>query len=640
MRRFLGTFGLAALLVFGAAAVRGQEPARPLKEADLVRLIELQVGDEAVIGRLAKGRLDFAADEAALDRLKSAGASDAVIEAVRKAGASRPAPAGVVTFENVRELLDLGVAEAAILGKLEKSPTRFVLDAAQKKELVALGASPRLIGAMEGRREQAKNSEINDFVLILDCSASMSEATADGTPKMDAARKAVADLIARVPNGRRVALVIYGHDKALACKAVKVVRPMAELDASGRAELVAFVQSLEPVGSTPIANSLRTAGEQLDPQVPATMVLVSDGVETCKGDPAATATALAAKFNLTFGVVGFDVKPEERASLEQIATAGKGRYFDARTAAELVKVAEEVAEIEPESEDPDAVTDPIEVWVEKKDGASENPLQSELIVNGRNVGVFSLNARKPLAKFLKRGWNTVEVVTTAETPAASSNGLLFRVGPVEKDAETGEPSMTFPLWQFRNDDGWTLEGDVYRHRLGPDAKEVRLVHQLYYAGLENERKEPKEGDYVLRTMSDWGRVGQLVAGLNWRQPNAPVSATVFVNGTPVSSRLAGERLIRITPLLKAGRNEVKVVTRPVSGALEHDDLTVQVGGPLKYSPAEEKFLFTPVAEAKAMSAWKHDEVTGQVVGKGDPSQAEFVRTLSFVLDEAPPVESR
>jgi hypothetical protein len=75
------------------------------------------------------------------------------------------------------------------------------------------------------------------------------------------------------------------------------------------------------------------------------------GVETCNGNPAAEAAALAANLKLSFGVnvVGFGVKPEENASLKAIADAGNGKYYsadDANKLAEFVAaIAREIQEV-------------------------------------------------------------------------------------------------------------------------------------------------------------------------------------------------------------------------------------------------------------------------------------------------------
>ena len=132
--------------------------------------------------------------------------------------------------------------------------------------------------------------------------------------------------------------IIYGHDRARGCDAVRVVRPLSPLDARGRGELVRLIGRLQPVGSTPIALALRTAGRELaNAQALSGVILISDGKEMCGGDPAAEAAALAPRLAPGFGVqvVGFGVKADERQSLEAIAQAGEGQYLDAPTTGAL-----------------------------------------------------------------------------------------------------------------------------------------------------------------------------------------------------------------------------------------------------------------------------------------------------------------
>lgn len=66
------------------------------------------------------------------------------------------------------------------------------------------------------------------------------------------------------------------------------------------------------------------------------MIVVSDGKETCGGDPCAAVRELrAAGIDVRVDVIGFDVGADERAQLVCIAGAGGGRYYDARTPEEL-----------------------------------------------------------------------------------------------------------------------------------------------------------------------------------------------------------------------------------------------------------------------------------------------------------------
>jgi hypothetical protein len=68
------------------------------------------------------------------------------------------------------------------------------------------------------------------------------------------------------------------------------------------------------------------------------IVLVTDGIESCKGDIKSIAPAIkAAGLELKVNIVGFDIKEAEgRAELESIAKSTGGRYLDARNADELM----------------------------------------------------------------------------------------------------------------------------------------------------------------------------------------------------------------------------------------------------------------------------------------------------------------
>jgi Ca-activated chloride channel family protein len=343
---------IALVAVWVPAIAWGQ--AKPITEKQLITLVETGFEDDAIAQRIEKQGLAFEADDATLARLKEANVSDTLIKAIQSAAESKrskPAAGGKapITYESVLNLLNVGISEEEILKALERSPTIFTLGEAQTAELKKAGASERLLKAMAGERPQMKPQQkaaITDFAIVFDCSASMAERTPDGQTKMDVAKKLVAKLVNSVPDGLNLTFVIYGHDKQLNCQAVRIVRPLGRIDAKGKAQLAATVQSLKPVGNTPIALALRTAGKELfRNNANCGMVLVSDGKETCNGNPTAEAATLAKNDKLSFGiqVVGFDVTPDERRSLEEIATAGEGKYFNAQTSDELVAVLDDIA---------------------------------------------------------------------------------------------------------------------------------------------------------------------------------------------------------------------------------------------------------------------------------------------------------
>src|SRR5688572_4985552 len=91
---------VAVLVTFAAA----QTPAKPVSEQDVVSMLGLGLDAEAIVARMKKGGIAFEPNDAALAKLKAAGAADAVLTAVKAEGAKgKPvAPAaGAVTFEQV-----------------------------------------------------------------------------------------------------------------------------------------------------------------------------------------------------------------------------------------------------------------------------------------------------------------------------------------------------------------------------------------------------------------------------------------------------------------------------------------------------------------------------------------------------------
>jgi hypothetical protein len=332
---------LAAILAFAAINSAAHGADKPLSEKVVSSLLKSKVKDDVIVGRIKKAGVDFADDQEAIDRLKDAGASEDVLLAIGEAAKTKQPAADnpTITYESVLNLLEAGLTEDEILDHLKTSPTVFTLDKEQTAELKKAGASDKVLAALSGKRESEPTAgDVTDFAIVLDCSGSMLETTDDGKTKMAVAKQVVADLVNKVPNGLRLTFIIYGHDKKLDCQAVSVVRKLEAIDSAAKGKLTSEIKALKAVGATPIALALRTAGKELAKNNAACgLVLVTDGKESCKGDPAAEAATLAKNLNLSFGahVIGFDIKPEERASLEAIADAGKGKYFNAETADEL-----------------------------------------------------------------------------------------------------------------------------------------------------------------------------------------------------------------------------------------------------------------------------------------------------------------
>ena len=118
------------------------------------------------------------------------------------------------------------------------------------------------------------------------------------------------------------------------CQDTHLAVPFGAASAGGGA-ITATVDGAKAQGYTPIAYSLGQAANDFPADAKErVIVLVSDGKETCQGDPVVAAKALAAK-GITVHTVGFVVDTAARGQLQAIARATGGTYFDAPVGPEL-----------------------------------------------------------------------------------------------------------------------------------------------------------------------------------------------------------------------------------------------------------------------------------------------------------------
>lgn len=149
----------------------------------------------------------------------------------------------------------------------------------------------------------------SDAVIVFDGSGSMAEMGFNDIqePRIFEARRAMANAIPQISQARRLGLVIYGPNGADECSGIDLrFAPIAD----AAPKILADVNALEPAGSTPLAEAVKLAVETLDYQnKPATVVVVTDGKETCGGQPCALAVDLAANgMDTTVHVIGFKVR--------------------------------------------------------------------------------------------------------------------------------------------------------------------------------------------------------------------------------------------------------------------------------------------------------------------------------------------
>ena len=190
---------------------------------------------------------------------------------------------------------------------------------------------------------QGDAGEVN-VELILDASGSMAQ-TIGGETRMAIAKRVLDDVIAAIPEreGVNVGLRLYGHrgdntaaGRPLSCRATELLVPVEGVD---KAALEDAVDAARATGWTPLARSLQAAAADFEPAddgVVNAVVLLTDGLETCDGDPcAAAADVNAADVALTTHVVSFAQTAQERAILRCIADEGGGLLLGADDADEL-----------------------------------------------------------------------------------------------------------------------------------------------------------------------------------------------------------------------------------------------------------------------------------------------------------------
>ena len=192
----------------------------------------------------------------------------------------------------------------------------------------------------------AANTQRPATMLVLDASGSM-WGQIGGQPKIAIAREAVGSMLSGW-NGGELGLMAYGHRRKGDCADIEVLQAIGPDTAAG---IRKQVNALNPKGMTPITASVRMAAERLRfTEQKATVILVSDGEETCSADPCALGKELESMgVDFTAHVVGFDIEKGSKAhkQLQCLATNTGGRYLEARNATELNKALGEVAAAKP-----------------------------------------------------------------------------------------------------------------------------------------------------------------------------------------------------------------------------------------------------------------------------------------------------
>ncbi|MGI9450275.1 MAG: vWA domain-containing protein, partial [Geminicoccaceae bacterium] len=180
-------------------------------------------------------------------------------------------------------------------------------------------------------------------ILVLDASGSM-WGQIDGTPKIAIARDVIQGLLGDWSSKVELGLTVYGHREKGNCADIETLAPVGPVNAQS---MMATIEGLNPKGKTPLTAAVQRAAETLKyTEERATVILVSDGEETCDLDPCEIGRALEdTGVDFTAHIISFDVPEEETAGLRCLADQTGGVFLEASNADELKEAMSEAKEI-------------------------------------------------------------------------------------------------------------------------------------------------------------------------------------------------------------------------------------------------------------------------------------------------------
>jgi hypothetical protein len=311
---------------------------------------------------------------------------------------------------------------------------------------VALLLSLTAVSLASAALAQTCNTADRSVLLILDASGSMNARLPNGETRFAVAQRAIKGVASFVPAEAQLSLRVYGAQSPTKAKNCEDTHRAAPFAAAGRsaAGIASVIDQTKAQGYTPIAFSLaQAAGDFAGDAKERVIVLVSDGKETCKGDPTLAAKALAVQ-DITVHTVGFIVDSAARMQLQNIARATGGSYFDAPLGPEL----------------PDTLKKAFEACKQRVVKLPPNPKPGKLRTTSAIIPlkIFESESGKPMGQldratmqidlpagvyevhFGKGGWKGIEVrpaQTTTIEPAELR--VENRVGVIRiVDSETGE----------------------------------------------------------------------------------------------------------------------------------------------------------------------------------------------------------
>lgn len=171
---------------------------------------------------------------------------------------------------------------------------------------------------------QSSQERLSPIIFIYDASASM-WGQINGKTKMEIAAEVLTTSVNDLPDNQKIGFVAYGHRNKSDCKDVEF---MVDVKSGSKSDVIKSIKGIQPLGKTPLAYSATLVIDILRrSKMRATIILVTDGTESCGGDICdVIEAAKAEKIDFKLHIIGFGLKDGETAQLRCAAKAGNGRY--------------------------------------------------------------------------------------------------------------------------------------------------------------------------------------------------------------------------------------------------------------------------------------------------------------------------
>jgi Ca-activated chloride channel homolog len=185
-------------------------------------------------------------------------------------------------------------------------------------------------------------------IIVFDASGSM-WAQIDGKARIEIAKETIRDVLGALPAGSELGLMAYGHRAKGSCTDIELLVPPS---AGTGPAIIAAANKINPKGKTPLSEAVKRAAAELKyTEEKATVILVTDGLETCNADPCALGNELEkAGVDFTAHVVGFGLTEAEGKQVACLAENTGGKYFQASDAKSLGEALTTVVMKAPEPE--------------------------------------------------------------------------------------------------------------------------------------------------------------------------------------------------------------------------------------------------------------------------------------------------